>query len=199
MLAESARSGNQGEREFYRGGRAGASTAARGQSNRSSSAYLPALAAAQPQRRRERAAREDVAVRGAMDELDALAVGRELHRVLTDDVARAQRRVARRGALLRGDRSQGQRRSRWCIELARVVRFDDVAIPARQRVCGALHQVGQHRDAEAEIRRPEDRNMRRRGIHRGFLGVGQRGRAGHQRRSARGAQGQDAIESLAAG
>ena len=50
----------------------------------------------QPRRGEQGALREDIAVGGAVGQLDALAHAGELHGVLADDVAAAQRMVDRR-------------------------------------------------------------------------------------------------------
>ena len=105
VLAESARSGNQGEREFYRRAGAGASAVARDFVEHVPERVHAGRAAGQPRCRSECPACENVAVGRAMDEFDALSVSGELHAVLADDVAGAERRITRFGALLAGDRA----------------------------------------------------------------------------------------------
>src|SRR5690606_23095044 len=85
--------------------------------------------------RMQRAAGEDVAVAGAVRQFQPLAGAGELHQVLADDVAGAQRGVSRLRAALPGRRAQREGGPGRRIRLARVVRFDDVAVPAGQRAC----------------------------------------------------------------
>src|SRR5690606_10794481 len=142
------------------------------------------------------AAREHVAVGGAMDQLDALAHAGELDEVFTDDVAGAQARVARPGtAPLRGC-AQRQRRARRRVLLVYVVGFDDVAVPARKGGGGAFDQLLEHGNAEAEVRGPEHRYPRRGSLQGVALGVGEPGGARHERRAALAAQCEDRIEGF---
>ncbi len=142
------------------------------------------------------AAREDVAVARAMREFEALAHAGELDEVFADDVAGADRGVARRRPALARGLAQRERGARGRVELARVVGLDDVAVPAGQGARGAFDQVVQHRDAEAEVAGPGQRNARGGGIERRLLRLRKAGRAGHQRLAALQAQAEDRVEAF---
>src|SRR5690606_32607278 len=73
---------------------------------------LAGRAPRQPARGMEGAADEHVAAGRTVDEFDALARAGELHGVLADDVARAQRRVARRRAAAGRGLAQRERGAR---------------------------------------------------------------------------------------
>jgi hypothetical protein len=81
--------------------------------------------------RMQRTAGENVAIAGAMDQLDSLACRRELHRVFTDDVPGAQRCIAWCCSAVLDGKAQRQRRAGRGIQLVFVMRLDDVAIPTR--------------------------------------------------------------------
>ena len=106
----------------------------------------------------QRAAGEDVATGGAVDQLDPLALSRELHQMLADDVAGAEAGVSRLGAIALRGRTQRKRGTRWRIQLPGVVGLDDVAVPGMQRGGGAFDQILQYRYAKAEIGGPYHRN-----------------------------------------
>src|SRR5690606_17574138 len=103
-------------------------------------AVEPRIATRQSRGHVQRAAGEHVAVAGAVHQFEALALPGELDKVLADDVAGAQRGVARCRAALLGRRAQGQRGARGRVHLARVVRLDDVAVPALERMRRARDQ-----------------------------------------------------------
>ena len=131
-----------------------------------------------------------------MYQLDALAQPGELHQMLAYDVAGAQAGVVRlRPAPLRG-RAQGQCSARWRVLLLGVVRFDDVAVPAGQRLRRALHQFVQYRHAQAEVRGPYQRDLRRCRIQRLALRAGNAGGTRHQPCPAIHAQRQQRVEAL---
>ena len=77
-----------------------------------------------------------------------------------------------------------------------MVAFHDVAVPARQRRRGALHQLVQQGHAEAEVGRPQHRDVTRRLLQRGLLPFGQAGGPRYQRLAALVAQRQHRIKRI---
>src|SRR5690606_3836781 len=144
----------------------------------------------------QRTTREDVAVGCTVNQFDALTHRCELHQVLADDVACAQRGIARLRATASGRLPERERGARRRVLFLRVVGFDDVAVPARQRSGTALDQFFEHRHAQAEVGCPQYRDRLRRLAQRATLAIRDPGRAGHESRASRRAQRQHRIEAL---
>ncbi len=160
-------------------------------------------------RRAQCALREIHSRRGAMRELDAFAVAGEDDRVIADDIAAAQSRETDRARLaLAGNTvadihavagevasergrcrlAEHQRRARRRVDLVPVMHFDDLDIVVvAEALRGNLDQLGEHRDADAHVRREYDGDLARAGFERAAVAFAQAGGADHRRDAGRGA------------